>query len=457
MTVQAPSTPTRADARRQQAQAVKQAQDLQQTQSLQQSSLEEATAAHPTTAEGRPREATGPSSSHAVDRPRKIDARTIAFAEDARRASQGQGAGDLAGTPEPRRMAAAEAKALSDAGPAVGSKPLPPGLQRYLQSEVDAMRKQARNPPPAGFIYGTHNDPSAGDRNPTGTFVGSAGSPTEAGKAKLDPNAKMPIGSLTKTFTSVMVLQLVEEGKLKLDDPVSKHLPGFPGGDKVTVRDLLAHTSGIPDYLADESFDISKPHTKQELYEQIAKQTKDAQRRGAEVPPADNTHAYSNSNYHLLGMIIEKQTGKSYQQNLKERIFEPAKMNDSRLKSERSKDPMVRGTTHDGERSHDVTEYEHPSNSWAAGGGESTAGDMLRFQKMLFSGKLFKNKSTLDEMLKPQGKVNQGEPQPGLGIFIAPGPNGPLYTHDGSVPGFGARMEHDPQQRMSNIYFWNGD
>jgi CubicO group peptidase (beta-lactamase class C family) len=140
------------------------------------------------------------------------------------------------------------------------------------------------------------------------------------------PDTKFRLGSITKQFTSMLILQLVQEGKLKLDGKITDYLPDYPKktGEKITIHHLLTHTSGIPGYTEFPGFfrNISRdPYTPAEFVKLFAD--------SALLFEPGVRWSYSNSAYFLLGVIIEKITGKPYEQVLQERIFEPLGMKGS--------------------------------------------------------------------------------------------------------------------------------
>ncbi|HEY1199325.1 MAG TPA: serine hydrolase domain-containing protein, partial [Niastella sp.] len=131
-----------------------------------------------------------------------------------------------------------------------------------------------------------------------------------------DTNSIFRIASVTKPFTAVAILYLKEQGKLILSDYVTKYFPEYSVGDKVTIKDLLTHTSGIFEYSNQENFfeEIAyKPYTQKDFWKYI----KD---KALQFTPGTE-HQYSNSNYFILGYLIEKITGKPYEQNVREIIF----------------------------------------------------------------------------------------------------------------------------------------
>ena len=140
------------------------------------------------------------------------------------------------------------------------------------------------------------------------------------------PDTKHRLGSITKQFTAMSIMQLVEQGKLKLDVPISTYLPDYPkkNGDVITIHHLLTHSSGIPNMTSFPGFvkDVMRnSYSPVQLVNMSADST-------LQFKPGER-FAYSNSGYILLGYIIEKVTGKSYEQVLQENIFTPLKMNNT--------------------------------------------------------------------------------------------------------------------------------
>lgn len=140
------------------------------------------------------------------------------------------------------------------------------------------------------------------------------------------PNTKHRLGSITKQFTAMLILQLVAEGKLDLQAPITNYLTDYPkaNGDIITIHHLLTHTSGLPDYTSFPNFmeDNSRnPYTPEEFVKVFADMKLD-------FTPGEK-FSYSNSGYFLLGVLIEKLSGKSYEKMLQDKIFTPLNMNDS--------------------------------------------------------------------------------------------------------------------------------
>jgi CubicO group peptidase (beta-lactamase class C family) len=202
-------------------------------------------------------------------------------------------------------------------------------------------------------------------------------------------HTKFNIGSIGKTFTAVAVMQLVESGKLKLSAPLSTHLPDapFPEKDRITILHLLTHTSGLGDYLEHEDYLRSLPKISKIsdvlplVYDQIPQS-----RPG-------KAFGYSNSGYLLLGVIIEKVTGLSYSDYLRQHIFEPTGMTESGIFYENEVLPnrsIGYTKTWDGSYVSNVLSVPAPCS---AGGLRTTAKDLLKFDQALIGSTLLSESS----------------------------------------------------------------
>ena len=138
-------------------------------------------------------------------------------------------------------------------------------------------------------------------------------------RVAVEPDSVFEIGSVTKQFTAAAILLLAQDGKLSVDDKISKHLKGIPASwTNVTIRHLLTHTSGIKNYTGLDGFELRRHLTQQQFIEAIGKQPLD-------FPPGDSWK-YCNSGFNLLGYIIENVSGKNYWDYMSERIFQPLGM-----------------------------------------------------------------------------------------------------------------------------------
>lgn len=267
-----------------------------------------------------------------------------------------------------------------------------------------------------------------------------------AGVADLATGAKVPvdgqvrIGSNTKVFTAVVVLQLVGEGKIALDEPIETYLPGLVRGDgidgrRITVRQLLQHTSGLPNYL---KADLRPRYYEPRELLDTALQFK------AEFAPGEK-FGYSNTNYVLAGLIAQRVSGRPLAAEIERRVIEPAGLHHTYFPApgdESIREPHPKGYYRDapGAPLRDVTEID-PSWGWAAGQMISTNSDLNRFFAELLHGDLLKP-AQLTEMKKtvPAEKMGPGAGY-GLGLVSKPLPcGGGLYWgHGGSFPGYETR------------------
>lgn len=203
------------------------------------------------------------------------------------------------------------------------------------------------------------------------------------------PDTKHRLGSITKQFTAMAILQLVQQGKLKLDVPVSTYLPDYPkkNGEQITIHHLLTHTSGTPNLTAFPNFfkDISpNTYSPTELVKNFADSA-------LQFKPGEK-FAYSNSGYILLGAIIEKVTGKSYEQVVQENIFTPLKMNNTGYDHH---GPLLKNRASGYEkngRTYVNSNYIDMSVPYAAGSLYSTVEDLYLWDQALYTEKLLPKK-----------------------------------------------------------------
>jgi D-alanyl-D-alanine carboxypeptidase len=248
------------------------------------------------------------------------------------------------------------------------------------------------------------------------------------------PATRFMIGSVAKTITAAAVLQLEEAGKLRLSDPIVKHLPDYPAGTgaRVTIHHLLSHTSGIPEPAMDprKMTETSRPVRPAELLDLF----KD---RPLDFEPGAK-YQYSNSGYVVLGVIIEKVSGQSYYDYIGERIFRPLGMKDTGYR-EKDADPpeFARGLTEGPDGELRPAPVIHPSWGYSAGSLYSTVGDMLRWDRGLSEGKIL-SRASLARMFQPV------KDSYGYGWLIAETFGRKDEFHGGGLPGFSAWIERWP-------------
>jgi len=245
------------------------------------------------------------------------------------------------------------------------------------------------------------------------------------------------IGSTSKQFTATAVMMLVEEGKVRLDDTITKYFPEAPQAWRgVTIRHLLTHTSGIQNHVAVPHWlDVFRTNLAFETAPSRDELLKMFFKLPLEFQPRE-TWAYDNTGYYLLGIIIEKASGKSYLQFLDERIFKPLGMNATRSTDPQ---PIVRNRASGYEWKNDHFENRPvllPAIAFSTGSLLSSVEDTAKWDAALYTEKLLK-KSSLDQMWTATA-TNAGVAAPfnyGFGWFIENYHGHRLVQHSGGTPG----------------------
>ncbi|GGB69769.1 D-Ala-D-Ala carboxypeptidase [Flavobacterium suaedae] len=250
------------------------------------------------------------------------------------------------------------------------------------------------------------------------------------------------IGSITKMFTASIIFQLIEERKLSFDTKLSEYFPEIKNADSITIKNMLNHTSGIFNYTNDGAFMayLGSKMSHKEMVEQIAA-----------FEPAfkpGTTADYSNSNYLLLGYIIEQVTGKPYKDAVEKRIVKKLKLKNTDYFSKinpQQNEAFSYGF--DGTNWIQQEEWNE-SVAGAAGALQSTPEDLTKFIRALFKGDIIKQKS-LDEMLE----MDFGY---GKGIFIFPFGERKFYGHNGGIEEFTSILGYYPKEEFAISLIING-
>ena len=266
-------------------------------------------------------------------------------------------------------------------------------------------------------------------RTPKATRAGAAGFADVAARATMRASYRWRIASLTKTFVSTVVLQLEAEGKLDIDDPVERWLPGVvPNGATITLRELMNHTSGLYNYTDDNDWVTAivgnpmRTWTPQELLA-VAFKHPDG------FPPGTNW-AYSNTGYIVLGLVVEAVTHDTLGDELQRRIFTPLGLTATSFPVTIALAPdFVHG--YFGEPRTDLAPLLSPSWAWAAGGIVSNGRDVTTFYRALLTGRLLP-RAQLAEM-KDQPSVSATY---GLGLSTTFTTCGRAFGHDGDFYGW---------------------
>jgi len=257
------------------------------------------------------------------------------------------------------------------------------------------------------------------------------------------PDTRFRLGSITKQFTATLILQLVEQGKIKLDGKLSDYLPDYrkDTGDKVTIHNLLTHTSGIPSYTGLPGFfeNVSRnPYKVSDFIQKYAS-------GDLEFDPGSK-FSYSNSGYFILGAIIERITGKSYEQVLKENIFDPVGMNNSGYDHH---DTIIPKRASGYRRTSDGylnAAYLDMSLPYAAGSLYSTVEDLYLWDQALYTDKLLTAQSKA-LMFKPfRENYAYGWAVLNASIRVNDQPV-QVITHDGGINGFTTKILRFPKEK----------
>jgi CubicO group peptidase (beta-lactamase class C family) len=264
-----------------------------------------------------------------------------------------------------------------------------------------------------------------------------------AAKIPAKTDTRYKVGSITKMFTSAIIFQLIEEKKLTLGTKLSDFFPDIKNAEKITIADMLGHKSGLYNYTDDAAFDS---------YSSKLQNRKDMLQRLESYPPAfepGEKTEYSNSNYLLLGYIIQDITKKTYKENVASRVIKKADLKHTYYFGKiNTKKKEAYSYSFDNGKWVKAEEW-HESVAGAAGALQSTGDDLTKFIKALFDGKIIKPES-LAEMLK----IDMGY---GRGIFAFPFGERKFFGHNGGIESFNSVLGYYPKDDMGFALLVNGD
>lgn len=275
------------------------------------------------------------------------------------------------------------------------------------------------------------------------------------GMASLELNVPMKadnvfrIGSITKQFTAIAILQLMEQGKLSLQDEITKFIPDYPmHGHKITIEHLLTHTSGIQSYTGMKDFEqrMTLDLKPMEVIDHFKSEP-------MEFAPGTQFH-YNNSGYFLLGYIIEKASGKTYPDYVEQQFFKPLGMTHSLYGSD-EKIVKNRAAAYDKDDTTFVNAHTMSmSQPYAAGSIQSTVGDLYKWHQALHSFKLVK-KENLEKAFAPY-KMADGKLEPyGYGFGFQNVQGSPTIEHGGGINGFLTQSMYLPKEDVFVAVFSN--
>lgn len=346
----------------------------------------------------------------------------------------------------------------------------PTEVATEAQAEIDD--PQASLPDVAAEIQAEMDDLTAGELPPgmivwidapENRFEGASGLANLMDDTPMPPEGAFRIGSITKMFTAAVIMQLAEGGALTLDDPLTLWLPEvaeqLPYGDQITLRHLLSHTSGLFNVVEHEAY-YADIFTEMVVDEATGSVTLDCVERDphdtlaryvygkdAQFEPGAQWR-YSNTNYTLLGMIIEAAAEMPLAEAYRTHIYEPLGMTSTFLDCyEEPLIDVVHGYTGTGDDMADVTEL-HESVGWSAGGLVSTAPDLVTFARGLFGGTLFDEPESLVAMTTPAPGSTYG-----LGIML----QDDYIGHAGYIAGFRSVLNYAPEFDTVVVMLYNHD
>ena len=339
-------------------------------------------------------------------------------------------------------------QALAQAG---ATPPPAAEVQARLQAALAATVGNDQAHFPGTILYVSHPQ--------RGTFVVSAGVADIATGAKLAPDARFRAGSIMKVFVAAVVLQLVEEGVLSLDDSMTRLLPDdvtarFSNSDRITLKMLLNHTSGIPEWLSEPV--IGRIAANPAKVWEVSEFLDLAAAQPASFAPGKGW-SYSNTDYNLLGLVIERATGRSWRDAVRKRVIEPLGLRSSSLPE--PGDVAVAGAFMHGYgliggKVVDLS-FIDPSMAGAAGGGAlvTTVSDLAAFMAALRTGALFANPETFGKKMADfvdapfvAGQVGYGL---GLAKYLLPG-DLELIGHLGGTAGYRSFTGYFPRTRSEH-------
>jgi len=327
-------------------------------------------------------------------------------------------------------------------GIGVGQSAVPSNA--IIESEVDAVMKQqmrGRHIPGASVAVVSHGKL---------VLLKSYGLADVENQVPATPHTVYELASVTKQFTATAIMMLVQEGKLSLDAAVNHVLDGLPAAwNKITIRQLLNHTAGLPDFSRPQfHLEMRADHSPRDLIQLVANTPLD-------FTPGEK-YSYSNTGYVVLGMVIEKLSGRKYGTFVRERIFEPLDMRDSRFNDQSAIVPnRARGYTF----SNFVLEnadFTSSSNPYAAGGLLSSAADMAKWMQAQGSVKLLSQSNW--EQMWTEARLNDGSNFGyGFGWNIRTTWSRKRVEHAGGISGFSTNVTRFIDDDLSLIYLLNSD
>lgn len=311
---------------------------------------------------------------------------------------------------------------------------LDPALARRIDSDVAAVLQRTETPGATLAIY----------RDGVAVYRHAYGLGDRERKTPAAVSTYYEIGSITKQFTAAAILQLQEAGKLDIHATLATYLPDAPHAKEVTLKQLLSHTSGMPEYL--DGPDVEPWAVKPATFDQIMARIKD---KPLDFPPGSRW-SYSNSGYALLGRVIEVVSHESYEHYVTTHLLAAAGMGHTYTVADEARVPgMAKGYRH-AEGKLDIAPTIHATVGWAAGNLVATVDELERWNVALRSGKIVRA-ADYALMTTPADGSNDY----GLGLFVDTLDDQPRIGHTGGSFGFTTSNQYFPKQGIQIIAFTN--
>jgi CubicO group peptidase (beta-lactamase class C family) len=266
----------------------------------------------------------------------------------------------------------------------------------------------------------------------------------------LQPDHLMRIGSVTKQIAAAALLKQIDEGKARLDDPLSKFLPDYPNGSQITLLQLLNHTSGVKSYTGISGY-MHNPIRRDLTTAELIKEFKD---QPADFAPGEKW-AYNNSGYVLLGAVVEAISGKSWHQSIDDLLLRPAQITSVHYQAgDKLFKGMAQGYTLNGQREVAPAGLLSMTQPHAAGALIANTEGLWRWNQALHGGKLL-SKASYERMITPEGAAKPHHY--GFGIGTGTLRDQTLLSHGGGIHGFGSLLSYVPQSQVTVVILRNSD
>ncbi|MFC4526867.1 beta-lactamase family protein [Dyella halodurans] len=321
---------------------------------------------------------------------------------------------------------------------AAAAMPAAPAVDKRIDADVHAVLQRTETPGAAIAVF----------KDGQLVYRQAYGLRDRDGHLPASVDTWFEIGSITKQFTAAAILQLQEAGKLTIDAKLATYLPDAPHANEVTLRQLLSHTSGLPEYV--DGPDIEQAATRPATFDQLVARIKD---KPLDFAPGSRW-SYSNTGYLMLGRVIEVVSQESYRHYVQTHLLDSAGLTQTFTVADEAHLPvMAIGYRHAQGRLERAPTI-HDTFGWAAGNLVSTLGDLQKWNQALMGGKIV---SPADYALMSTSVMTteKGSADYGLGLFVDSVEGQPRVGHTGGSFGFTTANEYFPKQGVRIIAFTN--